>query len=782
MLMAAALLLGLAACLVLPFALYVLWALVASRSKPTSQTLAKGVAEGVSLIVVAHRAAALLDAKLQNCRELDIDELEVIVYLDGADSESIAVVDNYPEVRLIEDAQQRGKIHGMNRAVEIARNPVLVFSDVDAILARDSLHHLLRPLADPRIGGVCGQRVIRREEGHDALAQVQSGYIDLDSRIKMAESRAGQLTSNDGKLYAIRRALYQPVPDAVTDDLYVALQVVAQRCQFVFEPAAVAGISRPSRDLQHETVRRRRIVSTSLRGIGLMFRPLRMSVGWGYVTRLLINKVLRRLLPIGLLLGAAGVFLLLPVVLQFGLLLLALAGVAAWQADLLPGRLAYALNGVWGTLLGCIDFVTGNTPKTWRPLKDDSDSRPRIAYTMSRFPKITETFVLYEILTLQQQGVGVAIYPLLLEKENTHHPEVGGLMEQVVFAPFINGAVLFSNIGWLVARPHRFLKAWYHALKSAWPNRNFVIGALGVLPKCAWYAVQMRRQGIEHIHAHFATHAALAARFIHDMTGISYSFTAHGHDVHISLQGFEQKAADAAFWVTISEYNLNLLADAFGPEVNHNAHKVHCGVDFDKLHAVEKQPGDVFQLLCVASFKEVKGHKWLIEACQMLHDQGIDFHCTLIGDGPLRAEIEEQIRTAGLTEAFTLMGQQPQPVVMDAMRSADVVTLNSILASRGDREGIPVSLMEAMALQTAVVASDLSGIPELIDDEQNGLLVPQKDAKALAHALQRLALAPALRKRFGVSGRNKVLAEFDLQQNTAQLAALFATQLGRRVA
>ena len=150
-------------------------------------------------------------------------------------------------------------------------------------------------------------------------------------------------------------------------------------------------------------------------------------------------------------------------------------------------------------------------------------------------------------------------------------------------------------------------------------------------------------------------------------------------------------------------------------------------------------------------------------------------HCRLIGDGPLRAQIEQHIRTAGLLDYFTLEGQRPRPAVLDAMRDSDVVVLPSILASRGDREGIPVCLMEAMATGRPVVSSELSGIPELVSSGVEGILVPQRDSEALAEALGRLGGDPAMRTRMGCAGRNKRL--FDLAANTAQLAALLRESL-----
>jgi hypothetical protein len=244
---------------------------------------------------------------------------------------------------------------------------------------------LLRPFADPAVGGVCGQRAIRA--GGAACEAAQRDYIRLDSRIKLWESRAGSLTSSDGKLYAIRRGLFRPLPDGVTDDLYNALTVIRSGYRFIFAPGARVLIPAPSRSLGHEVSRRRRIVCRSLRGLWLqrsVFNPFRHG---GYALRLFANKVLRRALPGALLLLVAGALLRAPghplarglLATLAAFLALALLGVIATAGRVPVGPLrrpaqaaAYALAGLAGTLLGWIDLVRGRAYTVWDPRKTGS--------------------------------------------------------------------------------------------------------------------------------------------------------------------------------------------------------------------------------------------------------------------------------------------------------------------------------------------------------------------------------------------------------------------------
>lgn len=163
----------------------------------------------------------------------------------------------------------------------------------------------------------------------------------------------------------------------------------------------------------------------------------------------------------------------------------------------------------------------------------------------------------------------------------------------------------------------------------------------------------------------------------------------------------------------------------------------------------------------------------MIEACRLLRERGVDFRCLLVGDGELRAALQAQIDQHGLTDHIVLLGRQPRQKVSELLNTSDVLVLPSIITSRGKKEGIPVALMEALAAQLAVIATDISGISELVVHEQTGLLVPEKDAAAIAGALERLRADGPLRAQLGEQGRAKVLQEFDLHSNTAALADRF---------
>lgn len=409
-----------------------------------------------------------------------------------------------------------------------------------------------------------------------------------------------------------------------------------------------------------------------------------------------------------------------------------------------------------------------------------------VAYVMSRFPKITETFILYEILELERSGLAVEVFPLLREKAKVVHPEAARLMPRVKFLPLLSGAILGAHLRLLRRRPGRYLATLAEVLWGTRKSLNFFVGALGTWPKAVAMAERMQRLKVAHVHAHFASHPALAALIVHRLTGIPFSFTAHGSDIHIDQTMVGPKLRAARFAVTVCRYNIDFLAEACGDWVRDKLRVLHCGTDPEVFAPEVSTAGDTppsagkpFTILCVGALREVKGHRYLIEACALLRARGISLRCRLIGEGELQRELQRQIDRAGLWEQVHLLGARPRAEVSAEMRAADVVVLPSILGSRGDREGIPVALMEAMASGKPVVSSRQSGIPELVEDGVAGLLCPPGDATALAEALAVLAADPALRRRMGVAGRRKILEEFDMRSSARALAAMLADSVAQ---
>ena len=402
-------------------------------------------------------------------------------------------------------------------------------------------------------------------------------------------------------------------------------------------------------------------------------------------------------------------------------------------------------------------------------------SRPlKVAYVMSRFPKLSETFVLGEILAVEEQDVEVELYPLLREQEEVVHPEAAALCERARFQPFLSLSILASQLHHLRRSPRRYTGALWALVRGTWRSPNFLVGGLGIFPKVAHAARLMEADRVAHVHCHFSNHPAVAGFVIQRLTGIPYSFTAHGSDLHVDRHMLREKVAEAAFVVPISEFNRNVILRECGEHVAEKLVVIHCGVDTDLFRQRDAaEPGSALTVICVGTLHEVKGQAYLVDACRLLAEEGVPVACTLVGDGQDRSALQRQIAAAGLEGRVTLLGRRTRAEVAELVLSADVLVAPSVPTARGKREGIPVALMEAMSGGVPVVASDISGIPELVEHEATGLLVPPRDARAIADALRRLHDDSSLRRRLGLAGREKVVREFDVRKSAAALARHF---------
>lgn len=404
----------------------------------------------------------------------------------------------------------------------------------------------------------------------------------------------------------------------------------------------------------------------------------------------------------------------------------------------------------------------------------------KVAYVMSRFPRLSETFVLFEMIALESEGAVVELFPLIRERADVVHPEAQPFVERMHYEKAGSPRVARSNLRWLRHEPRRYLRTLASVVWETRGSLNFFFGGLAAFPKIAHYAREMQQLGVDHVHCHFANHPALAGFVIRRLTGIPYSFTAHGSDLHVDRTMLGSKVADAAFVVTVSEYNRRMIVEECAPgQSTDHVHVLHCGVDTDVFAPRSPRETDgvsgaqpAVRLVCVGTLHEVKGQRYLLEACALLRDRGVEVSCVLIGDGPDRQMLEALCDELGLDGVVDMVGRCTRDEIAEHISAAHALVAPSVPTSGGKREGIPVVLMEAMSAGLPVVSSRISGIPELVDDGVNGLLAEPFASSELADSLERLARDPELRSRLGAAARETVLAEFDVASNARSLLDL----------
>jgi glycosyltransferase involved in cell wall biosynthesis len=354
----------------------------------------------------------------------------------------------------------------------------------------------------------------------------------------------------------------------------------------------------------------------------------------------------------------------------------------------------------------------------------------------------------------------VDVYPLLREKTEVMHPEAEAFVRAAHYQPFISLPIIQANLRYLWKMPRVYLATLWTLLRANWGSFNYFTGVLGIFPKVVLFADQMKLQGIDHVHAHFASHPAAAGFIIHRLAGIPYSFTAHGSDLHRDRHMLREKVAEAAFVAAISEYNKELILSECQGKYRDQVMVIHCGVDtevfqFRSSETPYEMGDNPFMILCIGTLHEVKGQAYLIEACRLLQERGIDFVCHFAGDGPDRKALTALAEKAGIASKVHFHGRLTRDEIARLLQDADVLAAPSVPTSDGRREGIPVVLMEAMGSGVPVVASGISGIPELVKDQETGLLTPPRDPESLADALECYFLDIDLRKRLGKGWQRK---------------------------
>ncbi len=377
-----------------------------------------------------------------------------------------------------------------------------------------------------------------------------------------------------------------------------------------------------------------------------------------------------------------------------------------------------------------------------------TDRTKNIAYIVKIFPKLSETFILQEILELERLGLNLVILSLRPPTDTDTHSHYHQLKAPVLYAPVVLNEGKGNGIQ-----------------QSLWTE---------------WVTEKVHEYGITHLHAHYVTEPTDIAVQVQARIGISYSFTTHAKDLFLSSkEDVSRKVNRAQFVLTCTEYNKEHLDQIVQSDTP--IYRVYHGVDLDvfqpNTQEISFKDGTLPLILSIGRFRPKKGFPILIQACASLKKAGHRFQCVLVGYGPLEQDLKQMIHQLGVSDCVRLTGKVPQDGILNWFQQASIFVLPCQIAEDGDRDGIPNVLVEAMSMGLPVVSTEIASIPELIHDSHNGILTPPHHPDSLTEALGLLLQDPDRRRTLGIAARKTVEEDFCVSRNIRVICDLLKPYL-----
>ena len=400
----------------------------------------------------------------------------------------------------------------------------------------------------------------------------------------------------------------------------------------------------------------------------------------------------------------------------------------------------------------------------------------KIAYIAPELGALTSTFVYREVEALRKRGYEVATFSTMHPLEQVVSEEARRIMAETDYLyARSRGRIVSEGLAELGQNPGAWLRTLGEALVDAVTARvpapldrvkllwQFMAGAV--------LAGRLRKEGVQHLHAHFAHVPTAIAMYGAMIAGIPFSFTCHANDIFVRGTALKQKVNRSRFTACISDFNRQYLTH-LGCDPK-RMHIVRCAINLDEYGFEPPRPPEgPTRIFSVGRLVEKKGIFYLLEAASILRERGHEIQVRVAGGGPLYDDLRATVAKRSMSAYFELMGSQPQERIRELMHEADLFVLPCVVAKSGDRDGIPVALMEAMAMGVPVVSTTVSGIPELIHHETSGMLAEPEDSSNLAEAMARLITTPELATACARAARETMEREFEEGLNAGRLAAL----------
>jgi len=400
-----------------------------------------------------------------------------------------------------------------------------------------------------------------------------------------------------------------------------------------------------------------------------------------------------------------------------------------------------------------------------------------IAYVLRRFPALSETFITNEINGLRAHGTAITIFSLLPARDLVLSNASKILLPHVIYVPFLFSVrLIVFHLYFLIFGFHRYVTALFRVVGKHRGSFKELLKSLVLFPKTVCIACLCRRLEIEHVHVHFSGLQTTCAEVIADLTGIPFSVAVHTI-LDIDYPKILGYAEMARFVVASSVHNLELLKKKIPSQYHEKLKLIRSGIVLDNFKLNRGHRGiNRKTIIAIGRLVEKKGFTFLIEACNMMKDNGIRFTCQIIGDGPMRETLDQLIERFGLRTRVLLRGALPHERIPAEIQGADIVVAPCICTKDGKEDGLPNSVIEAMAMGLPVVSTEVAGIPEVIRNGETGIVVRTQNSEELADILTRLLEDSYLRYRLGLNAQSLVRQEFDIYKTSLQLLRCFRSR------
>lgn len=386
-----------------------------------------------------------------------------------------------------------------------------------------------------------------------------------------------------------------------------------------------------------------------------------------------------------------------------------------------------------------------------------------------------------EVLAARDRGVDPVILTLRASKEPAVHGDARSLLPRLRRSPYLSVGVLISNLKMFARSPARYLGCCWRVFRMKAADPAVLLKTLAIVPKSIGWAERLPREGVDHVHAQWATYPATCAWIIHELTGLPFSVSVHATDIRHRPVGQAAKFERAAFVATCSEYNVAYLRQTYPDISTDRWHRIYHGIDRDRL-PFRREGRRERVILAVGRFDPTKGFTDLIEACYLLANRGHRFECRLAGWGEEENAYRRLIEDRSLGDRVRLIGPLTQEELAEHYAAATVLVQPSVPDPGGRGDVLPNVILEALACGLPVVTTPVAAIPEVVRDGETGVLVAPGDATALADSVERLLEDAALRDRLAHKGRGEIEARFDVSKNVEEFLRLVRAAVAERTA